>query len=75
VALGFIFGVGALGTLTIGYMADGVAAFSGIGLETAFQTISGFVLASALLGFFLPVAGGRTQTPSTELQLEPEGAD
>lgn len=58
VALGFIFGVGALGTLIIGYIADGVTldgvTLAGIGLSRAFQLISIFVFLSALLGLTLP---------------------
>lgn len=58
VTLGFIFGMGAVGTLLIGYAADGFAigglTFAGFGLERTFQMIGGFVLLSALLAPLLP---------------------
>jgi FSR family fosmidomycin resistance protein-like MFS transporter len=77
VALGFIFGVGALGTLALGYIADGVTigslTFDGIGLERAFQLISGFVLLSALLGFTLPASGQRKR--KRKLTAGAQGAD
>ena len=76
VALGFIFGVGALGTLLIGYLADGVGdVFAGIGLEAAFQAIAVFVLASALVGFTLPGHAGGKAKRKPSVALEPEGAD
>ena len=58
VALGFIFGVGSLGTLLLGYAADGVmiggVMVGGFGLERTFQGISVFVLLAALVGITLP---------------------
>jgi FSR family fosmidomycin resistance protein-like MFS transporter len=72
-ALGYIFGVGSLGTLLIGYMADGAFGLPGVGLERAFQIISGFVLVSALFGVLLPPTERPVAVPAAE--LKPEGAD
>ncbi|MEO0560753.1 MAG: MFS transporter, partial [Chloroflexota bacterium] len=54
VALGFIFGVGSLGTLALGYLSDGLGPFDGIGLVSSFQFIAIPVILAALMGFTLP---------------------
>ncbi|MEM6283908.1 MAG: MFS transporter [Chloroflexota bacterium] len=76
VTLGFIFGVGALGTLIIGYMADGIAAFgiAGIGLERSFQVVSASVLLSGFMALLLPAAKNEPVIV-VDSTLEPEGAD
>jgi FSR family fosmidomycin resistance protein-like MFS transporter len=76
VTLGFIFGVGALGTLMIGYVADGIPALglAGIGLERSFQIVSMFIFASALLALLLPVQD-KPPIIIVDSTLEPEGAD
>ncbi|MEO1663368.1 MAG: MFS transporter [Chloroflexota bacterium] len=76
VTLGFIFGVGALGTLIIGYIADGMPAFGipGVGLERAFQSVSAFILLSSLMAFLLPTPD-REPVVVVDSTLEPEGAD
>ncbi len=56
--LGFIFGVGALGTLLIGFLADGAFGLPGLGLTRAFQSISIFVLVAGFLGLLLPGGTG-----------------
>lgn len=73
IALGYIFGVGSLGTLLIGYIADGAFGISGLGLERTFQLISAFVLVSGLLAVMLP--SSRPQVSAAAPTLEPEGAD
>jgi MFS transporter, FSR family, fosmidomycin resistance protein len=77
VALGFIFGVGGIGSLVIGYTADGFTlgawAFAGFGLERTFQAISVFVLLSGLLGMALPASGRPTAKP--DISPAAQGAD
>ncbi len=76
VALGFIFGAGALGTLAIGYMADGIFSFAGVGLVRAFQWIGVFTAAAGLLAYLLPAPGqSTTEPPVADAQLGTEGAD
>lgn len=83
VALGFIFGVGALGTLLIGYIADGLTlgsfTLAGIGLERTFQLAGAFVFASAFVGLTLPRSASaqvvHTSTETATPSAQPVGGD
>ncbi len=54
ISLGFMFGAGAVSTLVMGYLADGIGSFAGFGLERTYQFVAVFALAGALMALLLP---------------------
>lgn len=79
VALGYIFGAGAVGTLLIGYLADGITlgswTFAGVGLVQVFQWVSLFVLLSGLVGLLLPSNRKPVIVKESAPEPQPGGAD
>jgi MFS family permease len=63
-ALGLIFGAGAIGNALIGFLADGIqgSTFSGIGIQATFQVVAFGALLAGLLALALPQRlSGRAQ--------------
>ncbi len=77
ISLGFMFAVGALATLFMGYLAGGIGNFAGFGLERTYQFVAGFALAGAFLAMLLPSDRKRPVTPvdAYDITLKAEGAD